>query len=60
MATDRFYGFAPVKANEAEEYERWKVREIHRIKAYREEREKWQKEKDEILRRRCARASPWP
>eukprot|EP00667_Euglena_gracilis_P007082 EG_transcript_7150 len=40
------------EANEAEEYERWKVREIHRIKAYREEREKWQKEKDEILRRR--------
>lgn len=38
--------------NEAEEYERWKVREIHRIKAYREEREKWQREKDDILRRR--------
>ena len=40
------------ETNEAEEYEKWKVREINRIKAYREEREKWQKEKEEIQRRR--------
>lgn len=40
------------EANEAEEYEKWKVREINRIKSYRDDREKWQKEKDEILRRR--------
>jgi len=36
----------------------WIRREPVAIKAYREEREKWQREKDDILRRRCANNPP--
>eukprot|EP01120_Amphizonella_sp_Union-15-10_P015700 TRINITY_DN8122_c0_g1_i1.p1 TRINITY_DN8122_c0_g1~~TRINITY_DN8122_c0_g1_i1.p1 ORF type:complete len:424 (+),score=149.92 TRINITY_DN8122_c0_g1_i1:62-1333(+) len=38
--------------NVEREYELWKIRELKRIKREREQRDKWQKEKEEIERRR--------